>query len=615
MNRVSQTAVQIFVVTIRWPGATPQTLSDAVRSATAAFPRLDPRTLMQDEYPQHEVCVAAVSHAREVAAPRSYRARNRKAAVLFDGLPVDRHGEFAAHDAAMLLQRWSELPERLEGVFSAIHIDLLTGDVECLLDALGMAQVYVAGGLNRWALSNNVEVLRILMGSSRPDPLGVSSLLTLGWAAGDRTLLSGIDILPGGHLHRFGSTADARPLVTPGVVVPRAMSGGRSVADLATAMTRTTRAAGEAIRPLRCGVTAGRDTRVVLALALAAGLSVEAFTSGHADDVDVRVARQLAARVGLPHTLTSPDLPETIDDWVAQTTRFVAQTDGLSSLWDVADWVEDQRPAERLGLKLWGPGGEIGRASRVGIGTPFMANTPGLKRSWPAQRWVLEHKTSVFDGLITTAALAETKRYLNHYVSQRREEGWRPWEVLESYYAFERVKHWAAAGVRRAAEGTDIFAPFISRDYISYCYSLTPGRRYMEAAHLGLLSELAGELRDVPFDHPWKPQRPRAAAAHVALEAARWARLRATRRSTVSPRRRPPFPQAWTEAGLPVVREFSLSLADSPLWEFIDRRRWESVLAMSAAGRARHAEGVSRVLTALWYFHGVRADRRSAAIR
>lgn len=594
--------MQIYAVTIRWPAATPQALAAAVRSAAAAFPRLDERTLMHAEHREHGVCVAAISHGPHVAAPRSYRAHDAGATVLFDGLPADRHARFAAHDAATLLRRWHELADCLEGVFSTVRIDHRSGHVECLLDALGMAQVYVVARPRGWALSNSVEVLRLLAGADRPDPLGLSSLLTLGWPAGDRTLLSGIGILPGGHVHRFGERWQPRALLTPATVVPGGMPAPRPVGELAAAMTRTMRAAADGIGPLRCGLTAGRDSRVVLALALAARLPVELFTSGHADDLDVRAAREIAGLLGLAHETIAPELPADAADWARQTARFVAQTDGLASLWDVADWSEHQRPVERLGLKLWGPGGEIGRAGNVGIGIPFMANTPGLRRSWGAQRWVLEHKAHGFGGLVTAAAMDETLRYLRRYLAERRAEGWRPREVLESYYAFERVKHWAAAGVRRASDGTDVFAPFVSRDYISYCYSLTPGRRYMEAAHRGLLSALSAQLRDLPFEHPWKPQRPRAAAAHVALETARWARGRIARRHAAPPARRP-FPHSWLEAGLPLQRELSLSFGDSPLWDYVDRRRWESLITASADDRAPHAEGAVRVLTALWYFH------------
>ncbi|MDQ3851085.1 MAG: hypothetical protein M3296_10800 [Actinomycetota bacterium] len=597
--------MQIFAVTRRWPGTTQDALTAAVQHAAHAFPRLDPRTTMAIGDQALGLYAAAISHPEAVSAPRRYRALRDATTVLFDGLPVDRRGEFAGYDAAQLLERWSDLPARLEGVFSAVRIDVRSGRVECLLDVLGMAQVYVLEGRAGWAFSNSVEVLRLLAGDPPLDPLGVSSLLTLGWPAGGRTMLSGVRLLPGGHLHRFDTRAAAADaILTPRSVAPRAVGPPGSAGDLAAAMARSTHAAADGIEPLLLGLTAGRDSRVILALALAAGLRVQLFTSGHEDDLDVRIGRDLAARVRLPHRVIVPDLPDDADDWAAQTSRFVSQTDGLASLWGVADWVEHQRPVERLGLKLWGAGGEIGRSGRIGIGIPFMANVPGLRRSWRAQLWVLEQKTDAFGGLITPLAVDETLRYLRRYLAERREEGWRSSEVLESYYAFERVRHWAAAGVRRAAEGVDVFAPFICRDYIAYSYGLTPGRRYVEAAHHGLLSALSPELRDLPFDHPWKPQRPRAATAHVALETARWAvaRARAPHRGAAAARQ--PFPSAWVEAGLPLHRELSLSMGDSPLWDLVDRSRWEALLALPPPDRAPHAEAISRLLTVFWYFHG-----------
>lgn len=597
-------AVQIFAVTIRWPGCTQQTLAGAVQTAGAAFPQLDPGTLIQEQHSAHRICLAAISHGREIAAPRTYRARRDGITVMYDGRPVDRQGEFEAHDASSLLQRWTDLPGRLEGVFSAVRVDGNGGRVECLLDVLGLAQVYVARARDGWSLSNSVEVLRLLTGFDQPDALGVSSLLTLGWPAGDHTLLAGIEVLPGGHLHRFGRRADAHPVLTAATVVPRDLPPDESIEDFATAMTRTMRASAAGIGTVRCALTGGRDSRVVLALALAAEVPVELFTSGHADDLDVQIARDLAVRLGLAHETITPRLSDDAGDRADQTARFVTQTGGLASLWDVADWIEHQEPAQRLALKLWGAGGEIGRAGNLAIGIPFMANAPLLRRSWRAQHLVLDQRVDLFDGLITAAAEEETLRYLLSFIAQRRYEGWRPAEVLESYYAFERVKHWAAAGVRRAAEGTDVFTPFVTRDFITYCFSLTPGRRYMEAAHHRLLSVLSPTLRDLPFEHPWRPQRARAAAGHVTVEAARWATGRIARQGRPRSGVRPCVPERWVESAMPLHREMSLSFGDSPLWELVDRRKWESLLAMTSQDRRNHAEGVSRVLTAFWYLHG-----------
>lgn len=576
-------------------------LSSVVERAARAYPKLDRGTLEARDRGGGLV-TAAVAHAPAVAAPRAYRAEAGEAAVFFDGLPVDRLGDLAAHDAEVLLERWPELPERLEGVFSAIRVDGRSGEVECLLDVLGMAQVYVVRDGAAWALSNNVEVLRLVSEVAEPDPLGLSSMLTLGWVAGDRTLLKGVEVLPGGHLHRLGARITARPLLSPATVVPRASPPPRAARELAAAMTRTMAALPRSGGPLSCGLTAGRDSRVIVALALAAGLDVDYFTSGSPDHVDVRRAAELAGRLGLRHRVIAPEVPRDPAQWARQTAAFSAQSDGIASLWDVGDWAEHQVPLDRLGVKLWGPGGEIGRSARIGVGIPFMANAPGLRRSWRAQRWVLEQKTACWGGLVTPEGAAETRRYLDRYVDERRREGWRAREVLESYYAFERVKHWAASGVRRASEATDIFAPFVSRDYIEYCYALTPAQRYAEAAHHRLLGALAPELRDQPpFDAPWKPQRPRAATVHATVTGAGWALRRMPGAARRSPPRPPSFAARWYAAGRPLHREMATAFPSSPVWDFVDRRRYEQLVA---AEPGPHVEGLCRALTALWYLHG-----------
>lgn len=572
-------------------------LERAVAAASADGPRLDPGTLFGSAEGD-DLCLAAVAHGPAFAAPRVYRARRDGVTVLFDGLPADRHHQLRAHHAGILLDHWGELPERLEGVFSALRVDARTGEVECLLDVLGLAQVYLTRSGGGWALSNSVEVLRRIRGPESPDPLGVSSMLTLGWVAGDHTMIEGIEVLPGGNLHRLGDRHNVRPILTSATVVPAGVPQAGAATELAEALTRTTAAVGDGIEPITCGLTAGRDSRVILGLARGAGLAVDYFTSTATDEVDRRVAADLARRLGLAHRVLDPEEPADEAEWVDQADRFIAQTHGFASIWGIADWIEHREPAERLGVKLWGAGGEIARSARTDIGTPFMANTVGVRRAWRPQRWVLEKKTASWGGLVTPTGREETRRYLDRYVAERREEGWRPGEVLESYYAFERVKHWGAAGVKRAADAVDVFTPFASRAFILYAYGLTSGQRYMEAAHHRLLSVLVPDL-DLPFDTAWKPQRPRAAGADAARQAAQRlpARLR-SRRSGAAPA--PPFAQRWYEAGLPLHRELCLSFPASPLWEYVDRRRYDAL----SAEPGPHVEGLCRVLTAFWYFHG-----------
>jgi hypothetical protein len=161
-------------------------------------------------------------------------------------------------------------------------------------------------------------------------------------------------------------------------------------------------------------------------------------------------------------------------------------------------------------------------------------------------------------------------------------------------------------GVRRTAEATDVFAPFVCRDFYEYAFSLEPGERYMEAAHYRLLSELRAELRDMPFEKPWKPQRAGLAPVLAAQGAAgaALARVRAGRRGESKPAY--DFGNDWFEAGMPAHRELIASIPSSPLWDFVNRDRLTARLSVPAAERRGDAESLAALMTAFWYFHGPR---------
>ena len=571
--------MQLFAVASGWAGVDEERVVAALRAAAAGFPELDDATLQSGASADGALAFAVVAHSPARAGPRRYFARAGDRVVLFDGAPLP------VHDASILLERWGDLS--LEGVFSAVRLDLAAGTVEPLLDAFGMAKVFRARRGDGFVLSNSVEVVRLLSGASDLDPVGVASMLGMGWAAGGRTLLDGIELLEGP--------------VTPRSVTPRRTRSDKTARDVADSFLATARV-GAALPPLTCGLTAGRDTRVVLAVALAAGLDVDYYTSGHEDDADVVIARELARTFGLRHELVTPVVPA---DWAGATSAFSTQTDGLASFGIVSDWVEHQGRSGPIGLKLWGPGGEIGRAGNIGLSIPFGATTPGLRSSVEVQRRILHRKVVDFGGLYTREATATARGYLDRFIAERLEEGWRPRELSEAYYGFERVRYWASAGVRRASVASDLWSPFVSRDFIEYCWSLTPQERTVEAPHWRILSELDPRLRDHRFEYPWRPQRPRRAAPMVGRDVARVALRKVLQRGPgAAPAAAMPFDLEWIEAGVEPFRELVEGLPSAPIWEFVDRDRLQALLAGPPALRAARPEGLSRALTVLWWLHG-----------
>ena len=553
---------------------------EALRTAAAAFPELDERTLERGASPDGRLSFAAIAHPRDRTAPRTYFAHRGDEVVLYDGLPLP------TYDANELLERWGGL--QLEGVFSAVKIDLERGEAEPLTDVFGMAKLFRARQGDGFVLSNSVEAIRLLTGATEIDPIGVASMLGFGWTAGGHTLLRGVELVEGP--------------ITPRSVVPRNNDSAITADDVAESLTALARSTAE-VNPLTCGLTAGRDTRVVLALALAAGLDVDYYTSGHESDVDVVIARALAEEFGLRHDLVTPQVP---GDWAAATSAFSAQTDGLASFWIVADWVEHQGLSGPVGLKLWGPGGEIGRAGNIGLSIPFGSTTPGLRSSVEVQRRILHRKVAGFGGLVTPEAVETTRGYLDSFIADRLEEGWRPREVSEAYYGFERVRYWASAGVRRASVATDLWSPFVSRDFIAYCLSLTPQERSVEAPHWRILGALDPRLRDFRFEYPWRAQRPHLASAMVGRDVGKVALRRVLGRGGGNGAAPPPFGLEWVEAGLPELRELTGSLPDADVWRFIDRARLQALLDGPPGPRAATAEGLCRALTVLWWLHGRR---------
>jgi asparagine synthase (glutamine-hydrolysing) len=545
---------------------------DALRAAAAAFPRLDAATLEHATSADGNLVLAAVAHPAAAAAPRRYFARRGDRIVVFDGLPIP------VHDAEQLLDGWDEL--ELEGVFSALRIDLAAGTVDSRLDALGMAKLFCAQRDGGMVLSNSIDVIRRLLGLTEPDPLGVSSMVGFGWAAGGRTLLGDVTIVEGP--------------VTPARATPARTAARPTASEVAERLTALVRSVG-AFAPLTCGLTAGRDTRVVLALAQVAGLDVSYYTSGHEDDTDVVIARDLARELDLRHDVVAPALPE---DWSAATSAFSSQTDGLASFGIIGDWAERVTSDARVGLRLWGAGGEIGRAGNIGLAIPFGANAPGLRRSAAVQRQILRGKIHDFDGLLTPAGVAITKAYLDRFVAERVDEGWRPREVAEAYYAFERVRYWASAGVRRIASATDLWSPFVSRPFMDYCWSLTSAERTVEAPHWRILTHLDPRVRDLPYEYPWRPQAPRRAFAMIARDVAtKTTRTALARRRGTAPAAAPPFGSEWITAGSSDIAEVAAGVPDSPVWDFIDRD--QLVARLDAPD-----EGVRRALAAVWWLEG-----------
>jgi asparagine synthase (glutamine-hydrolysing) len=591
--------VHVFAIGIGLDHDAAARLRQGVVAVAREF-QLDPQTLWEAISPTGVLTAAGSHHNERAIGERRYVARLATEVALYDGLPIDGSGRVSAHDARQLLQHWTALPESLEGEFCAARIDLAADAAELLMDPLGMLPVFYGRVGRAAALSTSASIVASVLGLRRPDHLAIASFVALGWAMGRRTFLADMQALPGGCVHHM----DAEGLHTSQHFGAAALAGVKhaksrklSANAVAEQLQHLTSAAIGAGGPVRCALTAGRDTRVLAAILRSIGAEATYYTEDGPDWMDAIIGSELAARFGLPHEVYRAS--ESQRDWTQAADRFIRQNDGLSSLVQLRDYQELDQPIDRLGITLWGVGGEIGRAG-AGAVSNVSPNLPILSRLAFVQRRLLASKIDD-QGLLTGDGRALVARGLQSFLDDRLREEWSVRELSESFYAFERVACWGATGVRRVSGTSDLFSPYCTRPFIRYCFSLSPSERYLEAPHYRLLGHLDPALREHRFESPLPPQNRWLAPALATRQL--WRTLRSNQRHggarEVSADKKPPFATRWLEAHTQTLREL-VDTADPEIWQLVDHSQVMRLLQPDCADRPSYTETLLRIFTPLW---------------
>lgn len=597
--------MHLFAIAAQIPHLSSVRLGQAVSAVGESF-GLDLDTAWQCGREDRALAAAGVHHGAR-AAPRRYLHRAPDSITLFDGLPVDPSGARCAYDAEALAGGWDGWVTELEGQFCAARLDLERGSIEVLLDTFGLVPVFAAQHERGVLLSNSVAVIRLLLSLDQPDEVAISSMLGLGWAIERRTLLRGVRALEGGARHEVSAEGTMTAHVHFGPAqIARAAGTRTSAGETADYVASMTRNAVAGLRPVSCALTAGRDSRLVLAMARARALDVDYYTVGaSAEEQDLQWAERLAEEFGLRHRAVVPVEREEVD-WLAMAARFVDDTDGLSGLDRLVNYAEDPDrfalPADRrVGVRLSGIGGEFSHGANDT--TNAFANLPLIGHMPGMQRRRLTRKTQAFRELMTPQARAIVDQGMRRFVAARRSEGWRTNDIAEAFFAFERLGSYGATIPRQAAAIDDLFSPYCSRRFVEFCLAFSAAARYVELPYERLLASLAPELRAFPFEFPLRRPRRRLASLRAAQEVASVliaARGGAQRSNEGAPQ---PFAHRWFERHLAPMREL-LAQPDSPLWELVDRSRVHSLMRGSAADRSGQLEGLLRVASLFLYFHG-----------
>lgn len=199
--------------------------------------------------------------------------------------------------------------ERLDGVFTLLHLRS-DGSGWVTADALGLGLLYRSETAEVDVISNRAELAASLVGAAgRRCGRDLEAMGLLGFTGsllGDRTGFDGVQVLPQASIVHL---MPGRGLTVETWAQLPWWSGGdkedpAAVIDLCLDRLRDrVRMAATSPHPVACELTGGKDSRLVLALLLAAGVAhdINYLTWGAPHLADVTIAETLAERFDLDH--------------------------------------------------------------------------------------------------------------------------------------------------------------------------------------------------------------------------------------------------------------------------------------------------------------------------
>ena len=487
--------------------------------------------------------------------------------ALFSGRPFRWTGDDGADgraptDARFFVEPADRWADAIDGRFASAAYRGGDRTLELVTDPVGAYPLYettVSG--TRW-FSNSAAALRELTGDRGLRLESVAGLVGGGWPLDGHPIWNDIERVEPGTVVRLTPDGETHRLLFPPEELAQLPGRGLDAEPAARRLVAATAALAEwPGRPNVVPVTAGHDSRVVLAGALAAELEFESVTGGAPDDPDVRVGRELAAVARVSHSLLPPDPHGNMWSDHRRAARVVRLTGGgTATLADAAGFPLGDRDGP---LPLWhsGQGGEIGRAYYgSGDGLDAAGLTSRLYDAVTARR---PHRREP----LSPAGRDVLERQLREWVDAQLAAGVTPTDVPDMFYVDRRMKTWAAPTHGCVEYVRDTTSPLWSRRVVADLLAPPAAERRRAAYHEATLTLLGPRLADVE-----RAGRPRGLVGKVGRELRR--RLRA-RRSTPGA---DPFDPILAD-----VREQVLAAESHPAWEVLDRERCETLLSRPAA--------------------------------
>ena len=361
------------------------------------------------------------------------------------------------------------------------------------------------------------------------DPLHVAALLNPGFPLGSATPFTGVSALSSattlhllnGALTRLptpnGANAPAPALTAAGsspsgLILADATLRGPTRVNLALAGDRLrggARAVAEALvaaasdlvktgQPVELSLTGGKDSRLVAAALVAAGVPVVGRTHGFADHPDVVVAAEIARRLGIEHIVRTPAAPGQQVDVLGRIRATVLVADGMLSAFEN---VGRPDPAASPLVTAGGHGGELLRggyaetAGRSGGASGVRAALAPARRAARSAE-LLRRLTSKHLGLLRRGPAAS---YVASVAPWSVALARGPLQALDDFYLVNRAGRWSAAARQAYLLRERLVQPLFDDHVVLAARAVPLADRVSGALSAAVLAELCPAIADVPL--------------------------------------------------------------------------------------------------------------------
>lgn len=256
-------------------------------------------------------------------------------------------GGYGSGAETRLLARYLEiganaLARELDGFFCVVVGDGRTREVFAITDIAGSCHAFLRRLPDGMALSSS-SLLLAALGPTRLDPVGCQEFLYSGVIYEDRTAFREVRKLGPASVYRFvdGTVQTTNSHWDVAMLAPRTLDDDAAVVGMWEALTDAAQRIGRLFPRVSCDLTAGYDSRALVAAFVGAGVPLTTTVAGPPDSADVRISTGLAANIGLTHVRTHSTDAISVEELCDA----LALTDGE---YDLIDYVRIQRTHRTL---------------------------------------------------------------------------------------------------------------------------------------------------------------------------------------------------------------------------------------------------------------------------